>query len=75
MEKHREAFGSGHKDALVGMDPEAVEGMLMRCRENMTGVPEDQKTMVVWSLMWMVKKRKEEQREERIEEEAKSRER
>ena len=37
MEDHRKAMGSGHIDALVDMDPNAVEEMLMRCRENMTG--------------------------------------
>ena len=36
-------MGSGQIDALVEMDPKAVEEMLMRCREKMTGVPEDQK--------------------------------
>ena len=39
----RTAMGSGQIDALVEMDPKAVEEMLMRCREQMTGVPEDQK--------------------------------
>ena len=72
MEDHWEATGSAHIDVLAGMDPKEVEEKLMRCRENMKGVSEDQKTMAVWSLMWMVKRKKEEQLE-RIKEEAESR--
>ena len=72
MEDHREAMRSGHIDVLAGMDPKETDEMLVRCRENMKGVSEDQKMMAVWSLMWMVKRKKEEPLE-RIKEEAESR--
>ena len=49
--------------------------MLMKFRENITGIPEDQRNMAVWSLMCMVERRKEEQREERGKEEVEKRER
>ena len=57
----------GHIDMLANMNTEQAEEMLMKFRENMSGVTEDQKTLAMLSLMWMVERRKEEQRESQSE--------
>ena len=56
-------MGNGHIDMLANMNTEQPEEMLMKFRENMSGVTEDQKTLAMLSLMWMVERRKEKQRE------------
>ena len=58
-------------DMLVGMNTEEFDLSLMKFRDGVTGLPdgrsEDQKKMVVWSMMCMVERRKEEQREAQCE--------
>ena len=63
MENHRRAMGNWHIDMLAKMNTEEAEEMLMKFWENMSGVTEDQKTLAMLSLMWMVERRKEEQLE------------
>ena len=54
MENHKREMGNEHIDMLANMNTEQVEEMLMNFRENMSGVTEDQKTIAMMSLMWMV---------------------
>ena len=68
MENHRRAVGNGHIDMLANMNTE--HEMLMKFWENMSGVTEDQKTLAMLSLMWMVERRKEVQRVYQSEKEA-----
>ena len=63
MENHKREMGNEHIDMLANMNTEQAEEMLMNFREKMSGVTEDQKTIAMMSLMWMVERRKEEQRE------------
>ena len=63
MENHRREMGNEHIHMLANMNTEQVEEMLMNFRENMSGVTEEQKTIAMMSLMWMVERRKQEQRE------------
>ena len=63
MENHKREMENEHIDMLANMNTEQVEEMLMNFRETMSGATEDQKTIAMMSLMWMVERRKEEQRE------------
>ena len=58
IEKYRKDLESGGLDVLVGMDAKQAEELLMKFRETLTGIPEDQRTMAVWSLTWMAEKKK-----------------
>ena len=59
MEDHRKVMGNRYVDMLVDMEMEDVKAKLEELRETTEGT-EDQKTLAVWSLMWMVERRKEE---------------
>ena len=74
MVEHRKVIGNRYVDMLVDMEMEDVKAKLEELRE-MTEGTEDQKTLAVLSLMWMVERRKEERWEEQRErQEAKQRE-
>ena len=74
MVGHRKVMGNRYVDMLVDMEMEDVKTKLEELRE-MTEGTEDQKTLAVLSLMWMVERRKEERWEEQRErEEAEQRE-
>ena len=59
MVEHRKVMGNRYVDMLVDMEMEDVKAKLEELRE-MTEGTEDQKTLAVLSLMWMVERRKEE---------------
>ena len=63
MEEHRKELGNKYIYMMVDMEVEDIEAKLAELRE-MTAGTEDQKTLAVLSLMWMVERRKEEQWEE-----------
>ena len=74
MEEHRKVLGNKYIDMMVDMEMDDVKAKLEELRETTEGT-EDQKTLAVLSLMWMVKRRKEEGWEEsREREEAEQRE-
>ena len=74
MVEHRKVMGNSYVDMLVDMEMEDVKAKLEELRK-MTEGTEDQKTLAVLSLMWMVERRKEERWEEQRErEEAEQRE-
>ena len=74
MMEHRKVMGNSYVDMLVDMDMEDVKAKLKEFWRLSEGT-EDQKTLAVMSLMWMVERRKEERWEEQRErEEAEQRE-
>ena len=68
MVEHRKVMGNSYVDMLVGMEMEDVKAKLDELRRLSEGT-EDQKTLAVMSLMWMVERRKEERWEEQRERE------
>ena len=51
---------------LAKMETKQAEELLMKFQENMTEISEEMRKMAVWSMMWLVAKRKEEQRENEV---------
>ena len=68
MAEHRKVMGNSHVDMLVDMEMEDVKAKLDELKRLSEGT-EDQKTLAVLSLMWMVERRKEERWEEQRERE------
>ena len=60
---------------LATMDTKQAEEVWMQIQENMKGISEEKRKMAVWSMMWMVEKRKEERRENEENKRAEGRER
>ena len=63
MEQCERDLGSGGVDVLATMDTKQAEEVLMQFQEHMKGISEEKRKMAVWSMMWMVEKRKEERLE------------
>ena len=55
MEKYRNDLESAGLDVLARMDAKHAEEVLMKFRENLTGIPEEQRTVAVRRLMWMAR--------------------
>ena len=68
MAEHRKELGNKYIDMMVNMDAKDIEAKLTEFRAVTEGT-DDQKTLAMLSLMWMVERRKEEQREEQGEKE------
>ena len=68
MAEHRKVMGNSYVDMLVDMEMEDVKAKLEELKRLSEGT-EDQKTLAVLSLMWMVERRKEERWEEQRERE------
>ena len=63
MEQFEKDLGSGAVNALSKMETKQAQELLTQLEENMVGISEEKRKMAVWSLRWMVEKKKEELRE------------
>ena len=57
-EQFEKDLESGAVDTLSKMETKQAQDMLTKSEENMAGISEEKRKMVVWSLMWMAEQKK-----------------